>query len=156
MKRREFLKLTGLVSAGMMVPWTWKGIGSKRVYAVPAAAGLSDPALQPKFVNLAPNALHPDFKYTPSRGANFFDVGIAKRLDHLTGLVDSSGYQLQTPVWGYGQAGAVTWPGKTFEVWKDSPIQVRWANNLFGEPHLLPVDTNLHWSYSLHGYDQYT
>ena len=28
---------------------------------------------------------------------------------------------------------------------------VRWENELFGKKHLLPVDTNLHWCYSLHG-----
>ncbi len=127
--------------------------------AVPLVAGLSDPAMQPKFVNLAPNALHPAFKYiSPS---NKFRI-LAQQTLQMTGLVDASKKPLATPVWGYGtRGGGVTWPGRTFEVQRGQAIQVTWENDLLDDngkplPHLLPVDTSLHWCYSLPGYTQYS
>jgi FtsP/CotA-like multicopper oxidase with cupredoxin domain len=130
--------------------------GVRRALAATAAEGLSDPADQPKFQVYAPNALHPDFIYSPTHGKAFYRVGVEKIEDHVTGLVDGDDNPLTTPVWGYGQDGVGTWPGMTFQVQKDQRIEVRWENNLFGEPHLLPVDTSVHWAYSLHGYEDYT
>ncbi|MDX1687883.1 MAG: multicopper oxidase domain-containing protein [Candidatus Promineifilaceae bacterium] len=73
-------------------------------------------------------------------------------------MVNASGAPLSTPVWGYGDpARGFTWPGKTFEVKSVSAggspeTVVTWKNELHGvTEHLLPVDTNLHWCYSLHG-----
>jgi FtsP/CotA-like multicopper oxidase with cupredoxin domain len=59
-------------------------------------------------------------------------------------------------VWGYGDDDFVSWPGQTFQVKSLSAggapeTNVRWSNELMGQKHLLPVDTNLHWCYSLHG-----
>lgn len=155
--RRDFLKLSAAAGAGFMLPSVKSGRlgGFRRAVAAGLIPGLSDPALQPKFEVYAPNALAPNFKFVPTRGATFYRVGISKNGNHKTGLQYSGGDAV-TPVWGYGQNGDPTWPGKTFEVWKDQTIEVRWENNLFGEPHLLPVDTNLHWAYSLHGYEDYT
>jgi len=154
MNRRDFLRLMAAAGVGLTAP-TWKTKGRSLVLAAPAAAGLSNPASQPKFQVEAPNALAPGFKFAPSRGESFYRVGISKKADHYTGLVNTTG-SVPTPVWGYGQGGEPTWPGKTFEVQKDLPIKVQWENNLFGETHLLPVDTHLHWAYSLHGFESYT
>jgi len=119
--------------------------------------GLSNPALQPKFVNYAPNALAPGFLYSPD-AAGVYNVQAALNEHHKTGIEDEYGNQLETPVWGYGDTagGVVTWPGRTFQVKSmkaggGKETQVKWLNNL-GNSHLLPVDTNLHWCYSLHGY----
>ncbi|MFZ0389284.1 MAG: hypothetical protein WAN36_02410 [Calditrichia bacterium] len=149
MKRREFIRIAGVTGAGVvLVPGS---IFKQKLKAAPAAPFLSDPAIQPKFVNFAPNALHPEFKYNPVSGKKFYRVGASMRADHYTGLVNNAGIALATPIWGYGQNGEATWPGKTFEVFKEQPVQVRWENNLFGETHLLPVDTHLHWAFSLPG-----
>jgi spore coat protein A len=154
--RRQFLKGGTAAVAGLAVDWHVAQTGAlRRVFADRAAAGLSDPALQPKFVEYAPNALDPGFIYQPSAGGRFYRVGVTKNPNHETGLLSGSS-RLKTPVWGYGQNGNATWPGMTFEVEKNRYTLVRWENNLFGEPHLLPVDTSLHWCYSLPGYDQYT
>jgi FtsP/CotA-like multicopper oxidase with cupredoxin domain len=73
-----------------------------------------------------------------------------------TGLINpGNGRRLQTKLWGYG-ADTVSWPGQTFQVMSTSAggadyTVVRWENELQGKKHLLPVDTNLHWCYSLHG-----
>jgi FtsP/CotA-like multicopper oxidase with cupredoxin domain len=115
---------------------------------------LSDPALQPKFVNLAPNALDPGFKYAGTS----IGVGETKQ---MTGLVAPDGVTpVPTKVWGYGEGGVYTWPGKTFDVTRSStPFTVTWQNQLVGKngkplKHLLPVDESLHWCYSLPGYEQ--
>jgi spore coat protein A len=63
--------------------------------------------------------------------------------------------QLMTPLFGYGSPGSFTWPGRTFEVQSGVPTTVNWHNNL-GNAHLLPVDTSLHWAYSLPGYTDKT
>jgi FtsP/CotA-like multicopper oxidase with cupredoxin domain len=128
--------------------------------AVPLASGLSDPAQQPKFANPVPDALAPGFKFTSKR--NRFKVAMGPAIQQ-TGLVDANGNPLSTPVWGYGLPSiGYTWPGRTFEVQSGSPVRVKWENKLLDPvtgaflAHLLPVDTNLHWAYSLHGYQGYT
>ena len=150
--RREFFKLAGATSAAMMIArMRWAG-----VLADTAAASLSDPALQPKFVNVVPDAMAPSFMYIPNKqnkNKKSFKVGVGPSVQQ-TGLVDGSGALLPTPVWGYGQNGVYTWPGKTFEVQSGDKIEVRWTNDLMGiAEHLLPVDTSLHWAYSLPGYE---
>ena len=172
MDRRQFLQSGLLASTGLVFSGGWK---SARALASTdrltsgarsgsladlAAPGLSDPALQPKFANPAPNALARSFLFRPRGGRRSYRVGIHEAV-HYTGLIDpATGTPLPTPVWGYGQAPGrgVSWPGRTFEV-QSGPTNTRvtWENNLFGVgQHLLPVDTNLHWAFSLHGYDTYT
>ena len=160
MKRRDFVKLAGMAGASTMVPW--KFLGRKGLQAATAAMGLSDPAFQPKFVNYAPNALDPGFKYQGYR--NTYRVAMASAW-HETGLRKPDGSAAWTRIFGYGQGigrfGTYTWPGKTFEVQSGERVKVLWSNNLvdwLGRPenHILPVDTSLHWAYSLHGYTQYS
>lgn len=156
LSRREFLKLGGMASAGLYVATSTGWVSPAT--AAPLAAKLSDPGFQPKFVNPVPNALDPAFKYVPVGGEYTVGVGVGRQ---HTGLVNPGGRPVATRVFGYGQDGVHTWPGKTFEV-QASPAgpattTVTWENNLFGvEEHLLPVDTSLHWAYSLPGYEHRT
>ena len=152
-RRRDFLKITGAAGIATTAPFTSWGA---RARAVRLTNQLSDPARQPKFVSLAPNALDPGFKYTVAANGEF-TVGVGPTL-HDAGLLNHGGRPVLTPVWGYGQDGAYTWPGKTFEVQSgpDTTV-VNWENNLFGvTQHLLPLDESLHWAYSLPGYEEYT
>jgi spore coat protein A len=155
--RRRFIQIGGLAGAGLMIPgWT------RRAFGASAAMGLSDPALQPKFVNLVPDALAPTFKYRPHNKKKLkYKVAVGPSVQQ-TGLVDEMGNALSTPVFGYGSpSDGFTWPGRTFEVQSGVPIEVTWENKLLDPvtgaplPHLLPVDTSLHWAYSLMGYTQY-
>jgi spore coat protein A len=155
MKRRDFSKIMAAAGAGAMLPW-------RKLRAVPAAVGLSDPALQPKFANLVPDAMAPSFMYQPDRRGRYkVKIGAATQ---YTGLVDGLGNPLPTPIWGYADQmdRVYSWPGKTFEVKSVSAggppeTEVVWANALNGTAaHLLPVDTNLHWCYSLHNYMQHS
>jgi len=164
MGRRTFLRLTTGGAAALLVA---NRLGLDPVSAATAADGLSDPARQPLFVEQAPNALDPGFLFKdlnerggPAHRPNFSLR--ARQTVQQTGLVDPrNGRRLKTPVWGYG-SDTVSWPGQTIQVVSsraeaggDDHTVVRWENEL-GNSHLLPVDTNLHWCYSLPGYQQYS
>jgi spore coat protein A len=149
--RRDFLKLSGVAGAGAFIS-TRTGI-LRRILRAPFAEGLSDPAMQLKFVNAVPNALDPSFVFNSPN--NKYKIAM-QELTQMTGLVDAEGNPLTTSVWGYGKNGpGGTWPGMTFIAQKDVPIEVKWENKL-PNAHLLPVDTSLHWAYSLPGYEQYS
>jgi len=160
MTRREVLKAGLIGGAGLMLPLRFL---PAKAFAAPAADGLSDPALQPKFVNLVPDALDPGFIYQPDKKGRYkIRVGAAVQ---KTGLrANGTGPLLNTPVWGYGDRKdkLITWPGRTFQINSVSAggppeTQVFWANGLNGVvQHLLPVDTSLHWCYSLPGYEANT
>jgi FtsP/CotA-like multicopper oxidase with cupredoxin domain len=158
--RRDFLKSTAAVGAAFALPGLWAG---RKAFAVPLVPGLSDPALQPKFVELAPNALDPSFLFKdfnengrPVQQPNFRIR--ASKMKQETGLIDpTTGKKLKTDLWGYGQ-NTVSWPGQTFQVMSSlngnggaDETVVRWDNMIRDNSHLLPVDTSLHWCYSLHG-----
>ena len=151
-----------VAGAGLVLPWTF----NKEAYAAMLADGLSDPALQPKFVEFAPNALDPGFLFKDLNEnggpAHKPDYSIhIKETVQQTGLVDpKNGRKLKTKIWGYGN-DTITWPGQTIQVKNTASgganeTLVRWSNDLQGKDHLLPVDTNLHWCYSLPGYQNYS
>lgn len=157
MSRRQILKAGACAGAGMMLPWSF----NRKAYAESLSYGLSDPALQPKFAELAPNALDPGFLFKdlnqngmPVQKPNF-SIRM-KEVTQQTGLINPrNGRKLNTRIWGYGN-DTVTWPGQTIQVMSKSAggsdeTLVRWSNELQGKKHLLPVDTNLHWCYSLKG-----
>ena len=92
------------------------------VQAAPASHGLADPAEQPLFTAVAPNPLDPSFIYNTSLGEIRISVGEGVS---VTGLVDSEGNALFTPIWGYGtEELGHTWPGRTFEVQSEEPLRV--------------------------------
>ena len=161
--RRELMKLAGVggasVAGASLLRTGFAG-------AVPLARGLSDPAVQPKFAEYAPNALDPAFRFEPlaaGPGQGNYNVYVRQSVQQ-TGLRQrGTGKRLSTTVWGYGydDERGVSWPGRTFEVQSGQPTTVRWNNGLTNNggkplPHLLPVDESLHWCYSLEGYQQYS
>ncbi|MBY5162979.1 multicopper oxidase family protein [Salsipaludibacter albus] len=157
LSRRDLLRWGATATAGLFVATHtgWRPVGA---VAAPLRPPLSDPAAQPKFLDEVPNALDPGFRFAPD-AAGEYHVGVAPAWHH-TGLVNSSGTPVPTRVFGYGADGLHTWPGRTFEVVSGSgggEAVVHWYNQLFGiSEHLVPVDTSLHWAYSLHGYESRT
>ena len=148
--RRTFVQ--GSVASGAAIYVNLLGF-TGHAGAAPAASGLIDPALQQKFLNHAPNALDPGFIYRSPN--NKYKVAMRQQLQY-TGLTDPFGGPLSTTVWGYGRNGpGGTWPGMTFEARSHEPVEVKWENKL-PRSHPLPVDTSLHWAYSLSGYEQYS
>lgn len=75
-KTVQVIKAGLIAGAGMMMPWRFL---PPKAFANPAAMGLSDPALQPKFVNLVPAALDPGFKYIKSMGKHKVKVGATQQ-----------------------------------------------------------------------------
>jgi FtsP/CotA-like multicopper oxidase with cupredoxin domain len=159
MKRRDFMKTAGVAGAGLvLLPGGFRRVN---LNAEVAAPGLSDPVSQPKFVNDVPDALAPGFKIlTPKSDDRELKV-YAESSIQQTGLLAGGvgGAPLSTALWGYGahfwNEGTATWPGPTIEARSKRKVKVRWENKLSNQ-HLLPVDPNLHWCYSLPGYKQYT
>jgi FtsP/CotA-like multicopper oxidase with cupredoxin domain len=179
--RRSFLRATGAGGAGLLVLGRVGTdlVSPATVGAVPLSTGLSDPALQPKFATAVPNALDPGFIYDTGKGPtrNKLKVAVGQTVQ-FTGLVGPDGLTpVPTAVWGYGDNKFVTWPGRTFQVRRGEPLEVKWENKLadglgnplpflltgkdnrsvgFGDYTGRPVlDTSLHWAYSLSGYTQY-
>jgi spore coat protein A len=165
--RRDFLKVGGATGASVLLT----KIRFLRTLAATQGPGLSDPAVQPKFANAVPNALDPGFIYDTSKGKIKVAVG---QTVQMTGLLAPDGVTpVPTTVWGYGDKMFYTWPGRTFQVHSDEPLEVKWENRLSNVPYLItgkdntslgfgdytgrPVfDTSLHWAYSLPGYEQYS
>lgn len=150
--RRRFLQASIAAALAGGAPW-YNFI--KRAHASTLAGFLSDPEDQSLFTELAPNAMSASFKYHPLN--NKLRI-IAGQTVQWTGLVNASGTPLPTTVWGYGENGVsgVSWPGRTIERHvNDDPLEIMWENKLIGRggllPHLLPVDTSIHWVYSLYG-----
>jgi len=154
--RRDFLKSATALATGFAVPGLWTARGTR---AAALAPGLSNPAIQPKFVEMAPNALDPGFLFKdlsengrPAHLPNY-SIKIAETVQE-TGLINQkNGRRLKTKLWGYG-GETVSWPGQTFQVMNvasggAAETTVRWENTLQVKEHLLPVDTSMHWCYSL-------
>jgi FtsP/CotA-like multicopper oxidase with cupredoxin domain len=165
--------LTGAAGVTATLPFShWV----TKARAATQGPGLSNPATQPKFEAFVPNALDPGFIYDTSKGKIKVAAG---ETTQMTGLVGPDGETpVPTTVWGYGDKQFYTWPGRTFEVQKGEPLEVKWENRLidkFGDP--LPyiitgkdntsigfgdytgrkvVDESLHWAYSLHGYEHFS
>jgi FtsP/CotA-like multicopper oxidase with cupredoxin domain len=159
--RRQLLQYGAFAAGAYLLP-THPFLRQAQAVALLSNAGLlSDPALQPKFVELAPNALDPTFLFKdlnsdghPSKLPNF-NIRLSET-EQQTGLINPKNRKkLWTRVWGYGNK-TVSWPGQTIQVVSSSAggadeTIVRWRNELLSRQHLLPLDTNLHWCYSLHG-----
>jgi spore coat protein A len=130
--------------------------------------GLLDPSTQAMFEEELPNPLDPNYMFEPA----YFDDGEYHNLtvagcesdSHEAGLVNGNGDRLTTSIYGYkGDDGECLWPGKTFEAQTNSPLFVKWENNLVSTSHVLTslngsstVDTSLHWAYSGTEYEGYS
>jgi FtsP/CotA-like multicopper oxidase with cupredoxin domain len=174
MTRRQVLKAGMIGGAGMVLPLRF--LPAKAWADDPQSAcawlggtaegctnfALADPQIQsPLFVEDVPNALNPAFLFkdmSQNGMASYkpnYSIRAAQTIQE-TGLIHrTSGKKLKTTVWGYGKE-TITWPGQTFQVMSSANggpenIIVRWSNELQGKKHLLPVDTSLHWAYSLKG-----
>ena len=184
--RRDLLKLTGATAGAGLATSAIPGVGSlgavtrpgytARAFGATQGPGLSNPTAQPLFAATVPNALDPRFIYNLKKGKITVEVG---QTVQQTGLVGADGATpVPTTVWGYGDKGIYTWPGKTFQVTSGTPLEVKWQNKLTDAagmplPFLLTgkdnssegfldysarsvVDTNLHWSYGITGFENFS
>ncbi|GAB4574137.1 MAG: outer spore coat copper-dependent laccase CotA [Anaerolineae bacterium] len=148
LSRRRFIKLSAAAGLVLILPRD----GILPVFA--QGVSLLDPATQPKFLNPVPNALDPGFIFQPkNKKKQTYKIGMYQFQQWL-GLIDpGTNAPMMTTVWGYGDnPNTGTFPGKTFEVQSGQRVEVKWTNNLVDAfdnplPHLLPVDTTLHWAF---------
>lgn len=153
-------------NTGHRIRRAFQGIAIGLLLLVPGLFGataqgqpaLLDPQAHPKFVNPLPNPLDPSFIFQPDGtipgplgNEPYYEVGIFQFRQSL-GLVDSLGNPLLTTVWGYGKSqDTATYPGRSFVVYSNEPVNVLWTNNLVDDlgaplPHFLPIDTTIHWA----------
>jgi FtsP/CotA-like multicopper oxidase with cupredoxin domain len=153
--RREFIKLSGLATAALMVPW--KGT-YKQAMAQALPGGTLDPVAVPKFVTplLIPPVMPRAGIIRQTRGKNvdYYEISVRQFRQQIlpAGLP-------ATTVWGYGALAADrkrglllhNAPSFTIEAQHNRPVRVKWVNELVDAngnylPHLLPVDPTLHWA----------
>jgi FtsP/CotA-like multicopper oxidase with cupredoxin domain len=129
--RRDFLKFSAVAGASAYVATSRLG-SFARAFAATQGPGLSDPALQPKFEAIVPNALDPGFIYDLGKGAKkSAKIGVGQTVQQ-TGLRDGGvgGLLQNTTIWGYGDKRGYTWPGRTFQVSSGDKLEVKWENRL--------------------------
>ena len=116
----------------------------------------SDPSIysrtyQARFTNILPNPNAAAFTYAPEAGTGGA-TGVVPKFVIRAGQTsqDLLGIGIPTPVWGYQnyETAQPTYPGRSFKVTRNQPVNVVWKNNLSdlsGQPlpHLLPVDQTL-------------
>ena len=144
--RRGFLKYTG----GSVLTLYLIGPGGQRLAVAQLPGGSLDPAAIEKFAQplLVPPAM--------PRAGRILERG--QQMDYYEISVRQIAQQVlppdrpQTTVWGYGPVGGAHHaPSFTIEARWNSPVRVKWINDLVDEaghfrPHLLPVDPTLHWA----------
>jgi FtsP/CotA-like multicopper oxidase with cupredoxin domain len=152
--RREFIKLTGLSTMALMVPW--KGSYKEAVAAIPG--GTLDPVALPKFVTplLIPPVMPRAgvFQQKGGKTVDYYEISMRQLQQQILppGLPP-------TTVWGYGPVAAAgkrgllvyNAPSLTIEASYNRPVRIKWINDLKDAngnylPHLLPVDPTLHWA----------
>jgi spore coat protein A, manganese oxidase len=112
----------------------------------PIYGQLLDPLSQPRFINPLPVINDVGLRIDLTSGKPKVVVVQMRETEQNLGLVDITGNPLLTKVWGYKFPGKpTTYPGATIVAMKDTPIQVKWLNNL--PAHFLPVDASLHMSH---------
>lgn len=112
--------------------------------------------LQPKFINMLPNALARNFILKPvgktRRGVDYYKIERRPFVANL-GIVNAQNRPLFTPMFGYASEHETpTFPGKTFLVSNHKPIKVFWKNNLVNKKNgaplpllrYVPVDQTIH------------
>lgn len=161
--RRKFIQsLMGAMGTAMLSPIFPRSAFATQGSAAASGtwAGVTDPGIwnqawTNKFSKILPNALDPKllgigFIYRPDPGTtNTYTISAGQIEWDVLGIPGKL-----TKVWGYGNyegvaAGLpVTFPGRTFVVQRNAPINVNWVNNLTDAagaplPHLLPVDQTI-------------
>lgn len=119
--------------------------------AVPA--NLLSGRSHPKWINPLPNPLSSERVFAPDMPGGTDYTVEARAFDQFLGLSEPrTNWKILTKVWGYGSpAQAPTTPGRSFVIRRGTQIRVRWVNRLADEtgaplPHLLAVDSTLHWA----------
>jgi spore coat protein A len=145
--RREFVKFTGVVGAGLLLPgliYKRRALAQINPHPHPTTfrAVLRDPGNLAKYVDALPFPV-PVLKPVGKRsGADYFEVAMTQFTQQLHRDLP------ETTLWGYGDARSKqgSYPGPTFEVRKKKRILVKWINRIENDHYLIPgvFDPSLH------------
>jgi FtsP/CotA-like multicopper oxidase with cupredoxin domain len=155
--RRTFIAWVGGASAGFYLFGRASGMGAPEALAQIPGGTLS-PADVPKFQTplLIPPAMPRagTIKSTGGKNVDYYEISMRQFAQQIlpAGLP-------ATTVWGYGATAAQSKrgllihnaPSLTIEASWNRPVRVKWINELVDDtgnfrPHLLPVDSTLHWA----------
>jgi len=151
--RREFLKIAALGGFGLFIPFKID-LNQLSPKALAAITPTLDLATIPQFVTplVIPPAMPRTRKIKQKGGKNIDYYEIAVR--QFDQQILPGGYP-KTRVWSYGSVnhpGTFNYPSFTIETKYNTPVRVRWINDL-KDPvtgtylsHFLPVDQTLHWA----------
>lgn len=164
-QRRQFLKaaLAAGAAPALQAPLaSWAQVTPGATVFIPGNTNTAswaittDPAIysaayRKRFTNLLPDPNSAAFSYSPEIGTGGTTGAQAKYIVQAGQTTqDILGIGIQTPVWGYQnyETATPTYPGRSFKVVRNQPVNVVWKNNLSsstGQPlsHLLPVDQTL-------------
>ena len=143
--RRDFLRasITATVAAGLPI-----GLSG-----CPLALAVMDPKRIPKY--RAPLYVPPVMPSAVGRadlkqaGIDYYEIAMRQFRQQILPWPWPT-----TTVWSYGataDAGTFRYPAHTIEAKRDTPLRVKWINQLVDRrgnylPHLLPIDQTLHWA----------
>jgi bilirubin oxidase len=142
--RRQFLKLGAMAGAGVLLPL--QGRARRSYAAIPG--GTLDPTTLPKYAE--PLVIPPAMPVTSAtQDLDYYEIAVTQFQQQIL----PAGYPATT-VWSYGSIShptALNYPSFTIEAAHDKPVRVKWVNGLVDArghflPHLLPVDSTLHWA----------
>jgi FtsP/CotA-like multicopper oxidase with cupredoxin domain len=150
LRRRQFLQAGLATGVGLFAPAHWQ-IARR---ALAQMSSTLDPTSIPKFVEplIIPPVMQPADQQDGD-GAVRYEIAARQFEQQVlpTGMP-------KTTVWGYGKTGDVAsfhFPAFTVETRTEQTVRVVWANQLVDDPdgdspqylpHLLPVDTAMHWA----------
>ena len=156
LSRRAFIRAAGVAGAGFVLYAYTPGGTRQAVAAIPG--GSLDPAALPKFVTpmlippVMPRAA--TIRLKGGKPADYYEISVKQ----ISQQILPAGLPATT-VWGYGAVRSANKkgllihnaPSLTIESKWDRPVRVKWINELVDAdgnylPHLLPVDTTLHWA----------
>jgi len=134
LSRREFLQNSGMILAGMSLPWQTNphktGVIGRPLLKLDALQPFVDPLPIPRAV--APVGTRP-LPRDPSRKVPYYRIAMRQIEAKIHRDVKP------TRLWGYGG----TSPGPTIEARSGDPLWVEWVNEL-PRTHLLPIDHTIH------------
>ncbi|HQY91971.1 MAG: multicopper oxidase [Caldilinea sp.] len=165
LSRRNFLKSGAFLGASVVMFWrgdTLYARSTESSAAIPVAqlpGGTLDPAVVPKYQTplVIPPVMPRTGRIRPknSRAIDYYEIAV-RQFDQQ---ILPAGFPTTT-VWSYGslkrpgtvaQGGSFNYPALTIEAKYDTPVRVKWINQLVDKagnylPHLFAVDPTLHWA----------
>jgi spore coat protein A len=137
------LRATAAVTGNNAVT-SWAVNSDPGIYAQAWAARFTNAFINPLSTSVFPGTNITGFYKADTGTSNIFTITAAQGTANVLGVAGKT-----TPIWGYRnqETSVPTFPGRTFQVQRNSAVTVRWRNALATAsgplPHLMPVDQSI-------------